>query len=43
MERLHLATNDPNFYELGLYGIDIEGAISLFIAKAFSILSTINL
>ncbi|CAF1492795.1 unnamed protein product [Rotaria sordida] len=31
MERILLTTNYPNLYELGLYGIDVEKAMSLFI------------
>ena len=35
MERILLATNYPNLYGLGLYGIDVEKAISLFTARLF--------
>ncbi|CAF3264438.1 unnamed protein product [Rotaria sp. Silwood2] len=33
MERILRITNYPNLYGLGLYGIDVENAISLFISK----------
>jgi hypothetical protein len=33
MERILRVTNYPNLYGLGLYGIDVENAISLFIGK----------
>ncbi len=35
MKRILLATNYPNLYDLGLCGIDVEVAISLFIGKRF--------
>ncbi|CAF4661927.1 unnamed protein product [Rotaria sp. Silwood2] len=35
MERILLATNYPNLYGLGLYGIDVEKALSLFNGKLF--------
>jgi hypothetical protein len=42
IERLLLATNYSNLYGLGLYSIDVDEAISLFIGKVISILSRIN-
>ncbi|CAF3787381.1 unnamed protein product [Rotaria sp. Silwood1] len=43
MKRILLATNYPTLFGLGLYDIEIETALSLFIGKIFSsILSTIN-
>ncbi|CAF4648677.1 unnamed protein product [Rotaria sp. Silwood2] len=40
MERILRITNYPNLYGLGLYGIDVENAISLFIND--SILTYVN-
>jgi len=43
MESILLAANYPNLYGLGLYDIDAETALSLFIGKIFSsTLSIIN-
>jgi len=43
IERILLATNYPNLYGLGLYDIEIETALPLFIGKIFSsILSIIS-
>jgi hypothetical protein len=35
MECILLATNYPNLYGLGVYGIDAEKAISLYTGKLF--------
>jgi hypothetical protein len=37
MECILLATNYPNLYRLGLYGIDLERAVSLFTGKLFKL------
>ncbi|CAF2779841.1 unnamed protein product [Rotaria sp. Silwood2] len=43
MKRILLATNYPNLFGLGLFDIEIETALSLFIGKIFSsIISIIN-
>ncbi len=43
MKQILLAINYPNLYGLGLYDIEIETVLSLFIGKIFfSILSIIN-
>jgi hypothetical protein len=36
IDRILRATNYPNLYEIGLYGIDIERALSVFLGKVFS-------
>jgi hypothetical protein len=42
MERIFLTTNYPNLYGLGLYNINIDKALPLFIGKNILILSLIN-
>ncbi|CAF4797634.1 unnamed protein product, partial [Rotaria sp. Silwood2] len=36
MERILLATNYPNLNELGLYGVNVEKALSLFTGRLFT-------